>query len=149
MLGYNSKGWPIFRVTDVYYASDPYIEKIYEDKINQLLRSERPKKAKDLKGDGLMNILEKWKNRETNEFYEQDKDEITQEELKDMVADMGEKRENFFLYYKDYEPAREKYFEPKEMSFSPFNSCDFLENFKKAVLRRRQQYVKVAEFESD
>ena len=29
ILGYNSKGWPIYRVTDVYYASDPAVEKLY------------------------------------------------------------------------------------------------------------------------
>ena len=149
LLGHNSKGWPIYRVTDIYYAADPYTERLYEDKIQYYIRNERPRKVKDSREEAYNQIIERWLNRENDEFNEQDKDDMDEEELKEIVADMGEKRENFFLYYKNFPQAADKYFQPMEVEYSPLNSCDFAENFNKAVLRRKQQYRNIEEFEEE
>lgn len=54
-----------------------------------LTKNDRPRKVKEYKEDSYSQIIERWKNRENDQFNDQDKDEMDEQELKEIVADMG------------------------------------------------------------
>lgn len=53
---------------------------------------------------------------------------------------MGEKKQNFFLYYQDYPQAADKFFDAVPVHYSVLEQPNWGDNFLRQVARNRQKY---------
>lgn len=56
---------------------------------------------------------------------------------------MGEKKENFFLYYREHEQPVKKYFEAVPVYYSVLEQETWASSYLKQVTRNRQKYQSI------
>jgi CRISPR/Cas system CSM-associated protein Csm2 small subunit len=69
---------PIYRLSDLYLAAGKPAEKIFEEKMAPLITVERPRKVRESDEENLNQVLDKWINKQNEDFCERKKDEMTQ-----------------------------------------------------------------------
>ena len=149
LLGRNSKGFPIYRMTDLYLATGKPVEKIFEERMSQYIHTEKFRRVRQSNAQTLNQILDKWINKQHEDFYEGGKEEIGLEELQEIVADMGEKKENFFLYYRGHEQPAKKYFEDVPVHYSVLEQETWAASYLRQISRNRQKYQNIEQFDSE
>lgn len=64
LLGRNSKGLPIYQMTDLYLATGRPVEKIFDERMSMYIHTERLRKVRESNTETLNQILDKWINKQ-------------------------------------------------------------------------------------